>query len=731
MKVKHIFAVVICFISFLVMFNLVIHPKLEAMFISTNVSKGNLDEAKMKILKNIDQDRSNRFELIKMYMIEPQPYSRQYDVYISPSMSTVSSMREDRLFTIEESLPYLKLYIEEASPDGFLVRATQLVKDYYETTGDYEKLDHLLEKAGERFIQKNYHYHEIQIMRIEAAINNNETNRAINLMEEFKGELDETFIDFSIRLSKLKAENLLQQGKYEEAYQLLSEAIDEHEQREKQWAEKMKDVEGFEVGESFYLQALVQQQQQIKSLLNSNDTALGVVDGRIVRSTGEPVSNASVFLRPKEDVQRSIIETDRQMITDHDGYFSFTGVLPGSYQITVGFLFEQIDGWAWPVEMDDWIDVGPGMNVQYPITLTPLIETKSPSNYEVIKEQTVTFQWEPVPNAGSYELTGNIILENGSIGFHMISGITEAEVTVPVEKLYSVRSGVVFEDDTSSVDPKSILGFANADGTFSWSVKAFDENGKAIGQSNGYRLREETMGSIPFFHLKARELTKADRQFLKDGNVKNALSLYRQTFSEDPTDAHSLRMITRLMGMSREGDLEALPYYLKLAELSPDPELLFTIANMYFYQQDWDQFDDWFDRYKELVRGGPNSYTNSIYATSLLKRGQFQEGRDHFYEVLQTDNSNRFVGFFLAAELYLQEDWARIENLAATYKERGMHATNWESLVNQLRQHGNLINVKKAIELHFTSTEEKTDDFLKEVNEPLLSTFIEKLKNVR
>lgn len=736
MKVKHLVTSVIAFTALLFVFILFIQPQLEIRGINQQIEAGNVNEAKNAILEKIENDRHRQIQmdLIREYMIEPQPWGDRFDVYISPSMTTFGSVSPDRLFNIEESEPYLQLYIKEAPADGYLRRAITLLQTSYKRTGQFEKAEATIKEGLTRFSKDQYAYHDLQLMKIELAITSKNYDRAQLLIDDYKPKMNDRFTDTFLQLSKFVAEMLIQKGEYDQAYEYLMEEIEKHEEWHNDLLADISDDElTFNDGMigSSYFQALVKLRDQLQ-LMKRNNHQLSIVKGKVVRSNGDPVANAGVYLRPEEDVSRSVIEGDRQVITGSDGSFSFIGVLPGSYQITVGFMFEQIDGWAWPVENNDWIDVKEGETIEYPVVITPLIEQISPANDVVLSADEVTFSWEAFPGAATYELSGNIHVDHGSIGGHLLSGITENEITIPVEQLYSIKSGTMFRgDDFIEVEPASILGFANPEGTFSWSVKAYNEDGDLISQSNGYRLREETMGAIPFFQLKARQLTEADETFLRDGNIEQALKMYKENVEANLDDLHSLRMVTRLMAIELERDSDALPYWIALAEKANDAEAMFEVFMHYYELEKWQEANEWFERYRENIAGPIPSYSKSIYAATLMKQGEIEEARDYFYEVLDEDLSNRFVGFLLAIELYLQEDWKHVEQLAVQYKERGMNAPDWGIVFRDLRNNVAISNVKVALKHFFAGQQDDLDEYLEKIDQRALSQFINELQNVR
>lgn len=733
-KVKHMVITFLAIASFLFAFLIFVQPNVDVLSLEKQVSNENTEKTKAEIIELLKKDHSEKYKLIREYIIAPYPERSRYDVYIGSSMSTWSSRNEERLFTLDESEPYLRMYVKEGPIDGYLGRAVSMLTTHYESNGKMKEVEKVIEEGMNRFPKHSFHNHELKLMLIDTTIRSASYEKAEELITELQNSIDDKFTDTYLRLSKLIAEKMVQEGNYEEAYDYIQQEVEKF----KGWNDKLNaeldEEDGFEeaLSGSPYFNDLVRIQTSLGVLVD-HPGSLAKVKGKVVKSNGEPLQNVGVFLREKGEVNHSIIEGETMVVTGADGSFSFTGVFPGSYQIHVGFMFEQIDGWSWSVENDDWIDVSIDDTVEYPIVLTPLIELIEPTNYTAIRDDEITFEWEPFPNAASYELHGTLIFEGGSIGTPVMSGITNHKVMIPVEDLYNLRTGFLSTgDDLTDVEPGSILGFANTEGTFSWGIRAYDEDGRLIGQSDGHRLQEETMGLLPFFHLKHRELTDADRLFLNNRDVKAALKVYKENVENDPDDLHSLRMVTRLMSVNKDKSTDSLKYWLALAEKAPNSDTLFEVAHHYYEKENWSEFERWYYEYlKTTASFDAQSYTKSIYATALMRQGKLEEARSQFYEVMERDRSNRFVGYLLAIEMYLGEDWNEVEQLASVYKERGYDATDWQQIIRQLQVEEDEVLVRKALELYFSGDKNNLDKLIAQNNKSSLTKFMIKLEQIR
>lgn len=731
MKIKHLFLLLIGLFSLFILTTSFFLPTFQSWAISKQISNGNYEAAKEEILKQLDSNSSNRYDLIKDYMIEPQQTNNRFDVYIGPTMTQFGSISTNRLFSLDESEPYLRKYIKEATPDGYLRRTVEILRQYYVRKANWEQAKEVVTEGLERFPKNHYNYTDLKLMLIELEVAADNEEKARELINELREAADTVYQDVFLQLDLLEAKLLVQKGEKGEAYSFLQKKIEDYAQWHDDLLSDMKEENGYidEWTGSPYYHELRLLKSNIEPLL-AGEEEISVVAGKVVKSNGEPVANAGVFLRGENEVHRSVTEFEKyETVTAADGSFIFEGVLPGNYQIHTGFLFEQIDGWSRPVEMDDWVEVEKGSRIEYPIVLTPLIDTHSPANYETITDDEVTFSWGDFQGASSYSLFGTTEFEGGSSSYQLYSGIKDTKLTVSLEELYGKGGGIVLMGEEQMLEAGSILGFANRDGLFSWYVRAYDKNGKAIGQSNGYRLREETMGDLPFFHLKAREYTEADKLLFK-GKIDEALKKFKESVAKNPEDAHSLRMITRLGGLDSNFQIteESLPHWLQLAEIAPNETVLSDIVNHYYKRANWSEFEKWFSRYEHFTEGKIAPYDRLIYAAAFMKQGKLEEAKALFYEIYDETETRRFLGFLLAVELFVEKDWQKAEAAAKIYREKGIFADDWQGAIKELKQKSSIEKVVEALELFFSGDEGQLTAYLKEANDQALSKFIEMLQ---
>lgn len=206
-------------------------------------------------------------------------------------------------------------------------------------------------------------------------------------------------------------------------------------------------------------------QTALTATAEAGNSAPATLSGTLTYSDGTPVSRAGIFLRPESEVSHSVFYGSEpyEIVTDAQGRFSFSGVIPGYYQLFLGLSFEQIDGWTWPVQADDWIEIKPNDRLTNNIILQPLLELKSPVNSQLLTGDSVEFEWETVRNAASYSLSGTVSAEGSTFSYVIRQHITGNKISIPVTDLYNSggfstsSSGEGWE----SVEPSSLLGFAD------------------------------------------------------------------------------------------------------------------------------------------------------------------------------------------------------------------------------------------------------------------------------
>lgn len=724
LKVKHLVLFLLLPVSLLAV--------LAVWLPSSNAGSGQPDPlqavraaSRTELLAKLDDSKGSRkMELIRKEVLEPGNMLYQFNVYIGPSMSHWSEIEDEESpspLLPEDRIRLLREYISEGPADYTLVSAVKQLIYELDVLGTGREADRVLSAAAGRLSSKSAIAQELMLLQAERALDAGNFEEARTLLYSETHAVQEEAADsynhtgLAAQSAWLKGRLLFAEGRSSEALKLVKSALENYRE---DWNKIKLDLGGntahdesaggsyapetgepgepLEQGHTDSEIQLIALRKALESALDMGLKAPGAVEGTLTKSDGTPVSRAGIFLRAESEVNHSVMENTEpyQMVTDENGHFQFSGVLPGFYQLQIGVSFAQIDGWTWPVQSDDWIEVKPGDKLTENIVLQPLLELKSPANSQVVTGSSVDFEWEAVNDAAYYTLNGTMGTEGNSITVVVRQNIKDNKVSIPAEMLYDAGG---FSNSSSgegwqSIDPFSLLGFADPESRFSWTVEAFDEQGKLLTRSNGYRLNEDTVGNLPFFYYKSRTLTAAD-QLLKDKKLEQALEAYRRDYAAHPQDAHSLKMLTHLLSAkaSFEQDKQAeeavIPLLVQLVQLRPNTNYAFSLAKRYYDQFDWGNYNKYYSQYNELNQEEPNSYDRSIHATALMFQGQLAEARKQFAIALEADGSHRFIGSYLAAELAAGEPLSKILELAGRYPEHsyGISGYRWPKLISALQ----------------------------------------------
>ncbi|MDY0410283.1 carboxypeptidase-like regulatory domain-containing protein [Paracerasibacillus soli] len=398
LKVKHLITIIVSMVLLVPLFTFIINPQLNFYLAKKGLDKGNV-AAKTKVLEGLETDRLGDFqkwETIQRYMLEGLGKGN-YDILIGPTF-TQYSQDSDMPFTLDEKLPYIKKYIEEGPVDRYLLTATRQLVSYYLANGNIEKADEVMFRAIER-AKKSYMYEEFQMEQAQMKINQKKFAEAADLLEQFsERNLNNDY--FGVQIAQKQAELLLREGKLKEAYNKVQQTLRQYEEKVERGDSNISSAN------SYVYEHLTNMEKGLQKVVSSGEKALRTIHGKLVRSDGTPLRNVGVFLQDANAVNLGVREFEPYYhITNKNGEFRFDGVIPGSYQIILALAFDQIDGWTWPVNMDDWIDVTENTDITYNITLEKLIDIQSPVNQEEITDKSIHFSWDKVEGAAYYELS--------------------------------------------------------------------------------------------------------------------------------------------------------------------------------------------------------------------------------------------------------------------------------------------------------------------------------------
>ncbi|MFD2328941.1 hypothetical protein ACFSR7_06735 [Cohnella sp. GCM10020058] len=643
-KVKHLFALVTVLCASFVLLQVFVMPSVQVALAKKHFEQG-APNGKRELIRAIDAaSGDDKWALIRRYMIEngSDLGAMRFEVVAGDGTfesGTATSLPEAPRWTEEEKLKYLQAYAEAGPVDSYMARAaTQLAFEYL-LLGRTEDAIRALERTEQKLsIRYNIQKSELKMARAKIYADVDEPETAERLLDELSERPNRQDTYLTDKIAKLKTR-----------------------------------------------------------IAEQRDPAASSVSGTIKKSDGARMSGIGVYLRSSRDIYHSLLDSEPyQTMTDAEGRFAFKGVAPGSYVIYIGLNYEQLDGWTRPAGYnEEWIDIWGGEQLTRDITLQRLIQLRAPVDQQVITGDTIKFEWESVEGASYYKLNGTFPVENGSVGFQIKDHIEGNAVELPLETLYSVATGYSYKkfDDKELPDPSNLLGFADPSSRFSWNVEAYDAGGQLLTRSNGYRLNEQTMGHLPFFYLKARTLTEADRLLL-EGRMDEAWSAYKADYARDEQDHHSLRMIVKLSGIPAPGqkqilDVVSLTYLEKQASIDDSGSALATLIEHYGSVGNWPLVDRYYGMLEEARQGRVESYTQALYGTLLLKQGKIREGEAQLRQAQETDPSNRFIGSYLASVIYLSGDLDKAEALARQYPERSYYDQanpDWSKLVHDLAE---------------------------------------------
>jgi hypothetical protein len=625
--------------------------------------------------------------------------TRVYDVYIGPGQimysGSAAEVETKPEFSLKEKVPYLEQYVQAGNSEPEIATAAKLLAYYYEGAGQWQKAVQTLADAGKRMKTHRYGYagRELLFMQARLVAEHKQYDELLRLTWELLRASDSS--NLNTRIADLLAKYAALEG---DAPAVLKQIQAELEREKKQIIKENRT--------QIQTDQLETIQEQVQKLISGGKKAVTDVSGTIAKSNGKPVAYAGIFLRRQNDLNHSMTDYEPyQTMTNERGEYSFKGIPPGSYKLYLGLNLGQISGWTWPSSSDDgWIDLKGQRQWEENIVFRPLMELKSPVNDEIIKDNKLTFEWKPVEGAAYYNLNMGMKLHSGSSSRQIRQGIATTRIEVPTEELYYELSNVAAYSngkEKMKLDPLSLLGFANTDNQFSWSVEAYSADGRLLTRSDGYRLGSDLTGQIPLFYLKERTMTIADKTLLQ-GDLEKAEAMYKADYQHNPADAHSLHMMftllegkTSLLGGGRADKVEKKSLEAKQEELLKQlitlrPTAAYYDWFVYYYRNraDWKEYNRYYALAESMSQSKDHSYSDGAHAVALMKQGKVEAAKTYFQQSLDRDKSHRFIGAYLALTMYLGSSLDQAAALAAKYPDRMMYNTslNWEELLLEMRR---------------------------------------------
>lgn len=730
LKLKHLVMILMAIFIILPLSGMFILPQIELMIAKHNIANGEM-RGKEQIFAVLEDKimPSQKYKIIQKYFLEDDGLDN-YDIYVGP-MSTSSYVDADSVrFSWEDKFPYLEDYLKNGPIDYYLVEVARNLAGDAAQREDFDRVETIYDLAFERFEQSgdDFQQYELNLTRIQLLLKANQLDLAEKHIQDMLTKIPDEQSYYQAEAAKYYAEVMVRQGKKTEALGEVQKALKEYE------ADYKKEENEEAIEQVVVYEQLKRMESQLLIASDIYDGEGTTVSGKVTRDDGTPIAHTGIYLREANYVNQSISRDEMyQVTTDENGNYEIENVTPGNYQIYAGFMFDDIDGYTWPVDMNDWIVVGGDANISYDINLAETMEVLSPVNGEVLTKDEIYFVWEEIEKASYYMIEFHVEEENASYGYSLDMKFTETEATIPIETLYSLGSNSILSKEETEEDyfsPATLLGFANPKGKFSWGVQAYDENGKLLTQSGGYRLNEGTIGNLPILYLEERELTEADEQLL-DSKLEEALASYKKAVKEDPRDVHSLRMITNVIGIEGDGTWETLeslriPYVEKLAEITKDTRDIYEVVNYYYELKNWEAYKKWYEFYKEEHDGSADPFVKSMHANALMYQGDYAEAANLQKQALEEGASNQFTGNLIALELYLGIPIDVLLEHAKKYpyihydneNSPGIH---WENNLNEIQKelaaHPDTVEeLKKGLEYYFKNDTKKIQAWKKTAN---------------
>ncbi|KGE19091.1 carboxypeptidase-like regulatory domain-containing protein [Paenibacillus wynnii] len=698
------------------------------------------ENARIQLLQQLNSSTGNpHLELIRKKIIDTGSRHSSYlfDVYIGPTSShwSVDEVNSINLLPADR-ITFLDEYIREGPVDDYYIRASKQLVYEYDSLSREDDAEQALITAESRISSNTSTARELALLRGERALDRGDVAAAETILEKSTSPsyVHETELDG--RMNWLKARLLFTKGNFKQAHLLVKSSLKTY-RNNKDSLKLVTDTE----------RQLVDLQAEIESAMNIAHTDSANLSGTLARSDGTPIPFAGIFLRDESHVNHSVTDSEPyRILTDSEGHFQFHGVIPGYYQLELGLHFNQIDGWTWPIQFGDWIEIKQGENKLANVTLQPLLELHSPVNQQIITDKNINFSWEAVTGAAYYNLNGSVWSENSSYTNQIKGHVTDNHVTIPINELYYTSGGFSFgsQGDWQSIKPNSLLGFTNPDNRYSWSIEAFDTSGKLITRSNGYRLDENRVGNLPFFYLKERTLSNADR-ILLDKKPDQAIVAYQQDYAANPQDLHALHMLVHLL-RAKDTFMESkpkvdstIPLIKKLLQMYPSEGYASTLTQYFYEQADWKQYNEYYSLYLSVADQKPNSYMRAINALALWHQGEVDRARKELAISLEEDNNHRFIGGYLALELYAGEALSSVSEIAARYPDHSgePNGNRWTSLLSQLTvqraQHPEVFDkqLKEKLDWYMLGKSELLKQWMDQTDASALKKFMGALLEVR
>ncbi len=495
-----------------------------------------------------------------------------------------------------------------------------------------------------------------------------------------------------LNMMELKGRALLATEKYEEAQALFEMLPQKAESqfsdlaKEEDLETKNLNVEIWEKKAQGYLRKL--------EVMQKSEGRKAVIHGQVSLG-GKAFSNVSVYLvdrRLHENYYTGSTRDLPRVITDEEGKFSFSDLVPGTYTVGLGVRPEEVKGYTIKLTRED-IRVKAGEKKTFNLSFRPTIKLEQPLGDKITGNK-YTFKWEKVEGAASYKLSvgpvtrdekGNICSTYRSV---LRTDIKENQLVIDFKKEREKTkfNGAISWDE--GISPNSVLGYFYGKGEYTWEVTAYDSKGQELTSSNGFGFYLKNK-ELPLFSLETGSFSKAD-QLLMDRKYEEAIHAYEEILQENPRDAHSLLVLARLYDFGYKSwddqdPVKAALYYEKLLEVEDTPQGRRTLAQTYYKLEKYQQA---LQLYKSLR--GSSCEDWDIYSQTgkiLVMLGKPQAGLRELERALKMENGQYIYSYPVALSLLLGD-----QGKALNLVEKVDGGISYLDLLQEYKQKGYRIN---------------------------------------
>ncbi|MDF2660054.1 MAG: hypothetical protein K0Q94_2845, partial [Paenibacillus sp.] len=187
---------------------------------------------------------------------------------------------------------------------------------------------------------------------------------------------------------------------------------------------------------------------------------------------------------------------------------------------------------------------------------------------------------------------------------------------------------------------------------------------------------------------------------------------------------------------------EALvPYLKRMLEVRPEAVYASALAEYYAGNRAWAEYNTTIGLYDRLRRSPLSSYELSVRGKTLTQQSRFDEALAYFEQAMRLDGSHRFVGLYLAVEIYTDRSMEEALRIAKAYPEHfvGPPQRNWVRLVDAMGEESAassqvktyMDELREKLEWVFQGDEERLRSWIAATRQDGMKEFVRAVMAVR